>query len=585
MKKVYFAGFFILCCLQFVTAQNPWDQSTSFTYRVLATNLGYPWEITYGPDDSLWVTEARRYRVVKVSTVDGGKRTILDLNNQKNFTRNIVTSGTTPPPGTYANVAGVNHPWPQGGLQGLALHPGLLNGFPYVYVAYIYRWDSSSVTTNGGEFFTTKIVRYTYDTALKTLHSPVTIIDTIPGSSDHNSGRLTIGPDTLLYYSIGDMGAGQFGNKLRPHHGQELDYYQGKILRFNTMPDNDPVDASDPFNKWIPNSNSYFNSVNGKRSAVYSYGHRNVQGLVWGEINSGDSLYAVEHGPQTDDELNGISKMRNYGYPYTTGFSDGNMNGISNGPFTAATSGGNTEQNLYITHNVKAPLSTFNTTDASPATDPEGSNSSWPTVAPSSLDFYGNSNVANQIPNWKNSLLITTLKDGRIIRLKLNANGTAIVGSPVEYFTGTTNRFRDLALNPDGITIYVATDSGYVTSGPTAGVPPASMPAYAGTILEFKYASSLLALGDDPVNPVTNRKDFKIYPNPVTQMLYVQGKRNVSKPITYQLNDITGKLVVKGIKTTNDFTIDMHLLEKGIYVLRLYNGADVNIVTSKIIKQ
>ncbi len=585
MRKVYLLLCCAVCCIQLVKAQGASDLSSSFTYKVLASNLGYPWEIAYGPDDSLWVTEARGYKVVKVNTVNGGKRIILDLNSQKNFTRNIVTSGTNPSPGTYANVAGINHPWPQGGLQGMALHPGLLNGFPYVYVAYVFRWDSSSVTSNGGEFFTTKIVRYTYDLVNKILHTPTTIIDTIPGSSDHNSGRLTIGPDTLLYYSIGDMGAGQFTNKARTHRGQNLDYYQGKILRFNTVPDSDPTDASDPLNKWIPNSNTYFNSVNGKRSAVYSYGHRNVQGLIWGEINGGDSLFAVEHGPQTDDELNVVSKMRNYGYPFTTGFSDGNMNGISNGPFTAATTGSNTEQNLYTSKNIKAPISTFGTTDVSPATDPEGSNSGWPTVAPSGLDFYGNSNIANQIPNWKNSLLITTLREGRIIRLKLNSTGTAVVGSPVEYFKGTTNRFRDIALNPDGVTIYVATDSGYVTSGPTTGVPPSSMPAYAGTILEFKFTGGTLAVGSDPVNPATNRSDFKIFPNPVKDLLFIQGKRNVSKPISYELFDITGKLISTGVKISTDFTIDMHSFETGIYILKMYNGADVNIVTTKIIKQ
>src|SRR4029078_6906056 len=91
--------------------------------RILSNKLGMPWEITYGPDDSLWVTEAKAYRIRKVSTVNGGKRTILNLANNKNFGRSAAT-------------------WPQGGLMGLALHPQLMTGKPYVYVAYVYRFDS-----------------------------------------------------------------------------------------------------------------------------------------------------------------------------------------------------------------------------------------------------------------------------------------------------------------------------------------------------------------------------------------------------------------------------------------------------------
>jgi aldose sugar dehydrogenase len=580
MKKYYITVWGILFFTSLTRAQvTPSDSSSSFTYRVLASNLSYPWEVIYGPDDSLWVTEARSYRITKISPADGGKRTILDLSGNKNFYQFIDGSGNR-----FARVGGSNKPWPQGGMQGLALHPQFLTGKPYLYVSYVYRWDSTSVNTNGGEFFTTKIERYTYNIVTKTLGSPVTIIDTIPGSNDHNSGRLTIGPDLKLYYTVGDMGAGQFGNKQRKHYAQQTDCYQGKILRFNTEQDTDPVDAGDPLNRWIPNDNLYFNSVNGKRSAVYSFGHRNAQGIVWGRINGGDSLYANEHGPQTDDELNTVSRGRNYGYPFVTGMCDGNMNGISNGPFTAATSGANTEQNRCTALNVKAPFSTFGTTDASPNTNPEGSNATWPTVGPSSLDFYGNPGTANQIPNWKNSLLITTLRNGRIIRLKLNANGDGVVGNPVEYFRGSTNRFRDLALNPDGVKIYVATDSGYSTSGPTAGVPPSSLPAYAGVILEFSYAAATLAIDNTPPDPLNYRQYYKIYPNPVSDRLNIESKRNVSKPISWQLFDMTGNMVSSGSSIYNNFSIDMRLLASGVYLLKMYNGADVVVVTEKVVK-
>jgi aldose sugar dehydrogenase len=470
-------------------------------------------------------------------------------------------------------------------MQGLAIHPDLLTGKPFVYVSYVYRFDSTSANTNGGEFFRTKIERYTYNTVTKTLGSPTVIIDTLPGSSDHNSGRLVIGPDLKLYYTIGDMGAGQFGNRNRIHRAQNPDFYEGKILRFNTEPDTDPVDVTDPLNRWIPNDNPYTNSVNGKRSAVYSIGIRNAQGLVWARINGGDTLYANEHGPQTDDELNIIGPARNYGYPFVTGFCDGNMNGISNGPFTAATSGANTEQNRCTAINARPPISTYGTTASSPNTNPEGSNASWPTVGPSSMDFYGSNTVTNQIPNWQNSLLITTLRSGRILRLKLNATGTAVVGNPIEYFRGSGNRFRDLALNPDGRTIYVATDSGYSTSGPTAGVPPGNLPAYAGVILEFRYNATILSVNDAPTDPRNYRPYFKVFPNPASDRLYVQGQRNVGKPLIWQLYNITGGMVRSGRQNNNDFSIALQGLAKGVYMLKIFNGAEANLVTEKVVVQ
>ncbi|MBK7438453.1 MAG: PQQ-dependent sugar dehydrogenase [Saprospiraceae bacterium] len=62
----------------------------------------------------------------------------------------------------------------------------------------------------------------------------MTVLENIPGSNDHNAGRLAIGPDLKLYYSIGDMGAGQFDNTNRTQNAQNVNVYEGKILRLNT---------------------------------------------------------------------------------------------------------------------------------------------------------------------------------------------------------------------------------------------------------------------------------------------------------------------------------------------------------------
>ncbi len=98
-----------------------------FATRVVADKLSDPWEITYGPDDFLWITEAKGYRVNRINPANGQRKILLDLNLAKNFTR-------------YDLQKGEDKPWPQGGLMGLALHPQLLGGKPYVYLSYVFNF-------------------------------------------------------------------------------------------------------------------------------------------------------------------------------------------------------------------------------------------------------------------------------------------------------------------------------------------------------------------------------------------------------------------------------------------------------------
>src|SRR5690606_34602869 len=145
-------------------------------------------------------------------------------------------------------------------------------GRDYVYVSYTYDVDPGP-----GVDRRTKIRRYTYDPATETLGSPYDVITNLPGSDDHNSARLLFGPDHKLYYSIGDQGNNQFARMCNPIRAQELPMetevaakdwskYVGKILRLN-------LDGS------IPKDNP---KINGVRSHIYSYGHRNAQGLAFG---------------------------------------------------------------------------------------------------------------------------------------------------------------------------------------------------------------------------------------------------------------------------------------------------------------
>lgn len=121
------------------------------------------------------------------------------------------------------------------------------------------------------------------------LGEPTTLIDGLPAASNHDGGRLAFGPDGMLYATVGDAS--------RPDSAQDVDSLAGKILRMT--PDGD-VPADNPFDD----------------SLVYSYGHRNPQGLAWAQDGT---MFATEFGQDTWDELNVISAGGNYGWPVVEG--------------------------------------------------------------------------------------------------------------------------------------------------------------------------------------------------------------------------------------------------------------------------
>jgi hypothetical protein len=134
-----------------------------------------------------------------------------------------------------------------------------------------------------------------------------------------------------------------------------------------------------------------------------------------------------------------------------------------------------------------APLGTFSTVDNGyNFRDPRCQGNyfiCWPTVAPSSLDYYPGGHA---IPGWGESLLMPTLKDGTVYRLPLSADGKS-VGEPVALFR-TVNRYRDVAISPDGTTIFVATDP----SGLTRDLDgrPTDQLANPAAILVFHYTGA-----------------------------------------------------------------------------------------------
>ncbi|WP_188558150.1 PQQ-dependent sugar dehydrogenase [Hymenobacter glacieicola] len=472
-----------------------------FTRRVLAEKLSDPWEVTYGPDNCLWITEARGYRVSRLNPTTGARQVVLDLSKNREFPRYDKIPDS---------VDG-GKPWPQGGLMGLALHPQLLTGKPYVYLTYIYRFAGAnqpgkgSAPNYGGNFFTTRLVRYEYDARAQTLSRPLILCDTIPGSNDHNAGRLLIAPvagRNYLFYSVGDLGAGQFENGGRPNHAQSRVSYEGKVLRFHTEPDADQAS----FDQWIPNDNPF--SAN-RQSAVWSLGHRNAQGLAYAVVGGTGRLYASEHGAFSDDEVNLIERGKNYGHPLVLGFADGNYNGLAAAASEHASLPGRWHTTYPTISSEKAnaaligssyrnplaslyPLSNqFLTTvlDRTRAHTPD--EPTWNSEAPSSLAVY----TSTTIPGWQNSLLIPALKKGKLIRLKLNDQGTSVASDTLMYFRGPV-RYRDLAISPDGATLYLATDSATVTSGPSEEAPKGT--ACQGCIIEFRYVGGGLATTPPP---------------------------------------------------------------------------------------
>src|SRR6266496_4432648 len=222
--------------------------SRVFAKRVVTTGLADPFQVIWGPDDFLWVTERTAGRVTRVLPSYGTKTTAIVIPN-------LLADGP-------------------GGLLGMALDPGLLKGTgnDYVYVAYTYDADPDPARVSGR----TKIVRLTYDPRAHALGNPSEILAGLPAGNDHQGGRLVIGPDRKLYFTIGDMGANQLANFCMPNHAQSLptaaqvqgrdwSLYVGKVLRLN-------LDGS------IPADNP---TIAGVRSHIYSYGHRNPQGLVF----------------------------------------------------------------------------------------------------------------------------------------------------------------------------------------------------------------------------------------------------------------------------------------------------------------
>jgi PQQ-dependent dehydrogenase (s-GDH family) len=436
--------------------ERPASGPERFEKRVVTTGLDAPWEIEWGPDEQLWITERRGRRITRLNPATGARTVAATLDE-------------------------VHQSGQQEGLLGLALHPELLRGTgnDYLFVAFTY--DDAPGPELRRRF---AIRRYTWDATARTLRMPLDLITGIPAHNDHNAGRLVFGPDQKLYLSIGDNGSNFGGNRCNPNRAQELptaaevsarnwSKYQGKILRIN-------VDGS------VPADNP---TIDGVRSHVFSYGHRNQLGLAFGP---GGRLYESEHGPSSDDEVNLIEGGKNYGWPNVAGFRDDKgytyANWAASAPEPCASltnvnadripASVPTQKESAWTHAAFAePLATFYTVDAGYDFQKSGS----ATIAPGGLAVYQGS----AIPGWNNSVLALSLLRGVVLRVPLRGDGRAAAGPALAYFK-TTNRYRDVAIHPDGRRIYFVTDSDGATTN-EAGAQTRTL-ENPGAVLEFTFA-------------------------------------------------------------------------------------------------
>jgi glucose/arabinose dehydrogenase len=165
----------------------------------------------------------------------------------------------------------------EAGLLGAVLSPDFSED-KHIYLYYTYRARSGLFN---------RVSRFVL--VDDTLKDEEYVLDGIPGSRFHNGGRIKFGPDGKLYVTTGDAQETSLS--------QNVDSLAGKILRMNP-------DGS------VPEDNPFENSL------VYAYGLRNPQGLSWHPV-TGD-LYASDHGPNSQDELNHILPGKNYGWPIVT---------------------------------------------------------------------------------------------------------------------------------------------------------------------------------------------------------------------------------------------------------------------------
>ena len=323
----------------------------------VAVGLEHPWSLAFMPDGGMLVTERPgRLRVIR----DG-------------------QLAPEPVAGLPEIAAGG-----QGGLMDVALDPDFAdNGL--IYLSYA----AESLFQRG-----TEVARARLDEGQ--LVDLEIILEAGPKSRGgrHFGSRLTFGPDGMLYVTAGERGD--------PDRAQDLDDLAGSVIRIatdGTVPPDNPFVGRD-----------------GARAEIYSYGHRNPQGLAVHPQTG--ALWAVEHGPRGGDELNLLSPGANYGWPVIT-----YGESYAGFPIGEGTSKAGLEQPLRY----------------------------WvPSISPSGLAFY----TGDAFPAWRGDLFLGALSGRALVRLELDGDRVVHEERLLEDLGA---RIRDVRSGPDGF-LYLLTD-------------------------------------------------------------------------------------------------------------------------------
>jgi aldose sugar dehydrogenase len=334
--------------------------TTTLKVTEVATKLAYPWGLAVLPDGSMLVTER-----------DGRLRVIRD--------GKLVAA-------PISGVSAVLNEG-QGGLFDVVLHPDFATN-NLVYLSFAKGTKAANHTT---------IVRGIYDGAR--LANVQTVFEAGPDKDTdaHFGGRMMFLPDKTLMLTIGE------GYAYRDK-AQDLSTDFGKIIRITDT--GQPA----PGNPFIGQA--------GKRPEIYSYGHRNMQGLVRDPATG--TIYEHEHGPKGGDEINVIAAGKNYGWPVITYGVD-----YSGAPISLKNKEPGMEQPI-----------TF-----------------WvPSIAPSGMAFY----TGDMFPDWKGDLIVTALAGQQVRRVNLEKGAVA---SQEVYLTERGERYRHVVQAPDGSLLVLTDDA------------------------------------------------------------------------------------------------------------------------------
>ncbi|HZV68882.1 MAG TPA: PQQ-dependent sugar dehydrogenase [Saprospiraceae bacterium] len=501
-------------------------KTQTFTRSQLPTELSTPWEMTYGPDGYLWLTEA------------GGTVSRVDPNTGAKTIVYVAPDSFEDSPLEQLPLCFM--PNIGSGTLGLTLHPDFLNP-ANAFIYFLYSYNSGTASAPATKF---KIAQLSWDWTTQSVTSKTDIVTGISTGYDHLGGRLmAIMRDDgkpYLFLSVGDHGISEKNSpdcyvpqSNNPNNqAQNPDTDNGKIHRFN-------IDGSIPLDNPIP-GNSF-----------YTRGHRNPQGLMY--IPQLDRLFDVEHGDRTDDEVNLLQAGMNYGWKWVRGYhSDNNYPG---------------EAQFIADYQPDPRIPGDQLVEAfySFCAEPQPKNDdylSWCTPAPSDGIYYN----SDGIPEWKNSLLVVSLKNGtttdnEVHVLKLTPGGELM--APSEDFFGAdqdvNGRLRDIAVSPDGKKIFLINNGG-------EGIADK---------ISIYTVNSITATSD----PNDNNSSIELFPNPASDLVTLRSKEGI---VGIKIYNLSGDLVQDKKESVSSFHVNQ--LPNGSYFAKI-NTASGSYFTKTFIKE